>query len=105
MLSLRVFDLPAKLTYAAYLVHPMIIRIYFFREDSLTHYSPANHLAYFAAFAAVSYVAAFVVALLIELPCVGLIKLLMPKPKPQPEPQVVQPVQGSIQGAVVPAGQ
>ena len=44
-------------------------------------------------------------ATLIELPCVGLIKLLMPKPKPQPEPQVVQPVQGSIQGAVVPAGQ
>ena len=43
-------------------------------------------------------------ATLIELPCVGLIKLLMPKPKPQPEPQVVQPVQGSIPGAVVPRG-
>ena len=80
-LSLSVFDVPAKLTYSAYLVHPIIIRIYWFKAVALTTYSPLNHMTTFFAMACYAYICAVVVALLIELPSANLIKLLMPAPK------------------------
>ena len=90
LLSLRVFDLPAKLTYSAYLVHPIIIRMYYFQGIGLTHYSPLNHVTTFIAMATYAYLCAALVALLVELPSANLMKMLVPRqPKQKPiEPEV-----------------
>ena len=90
LLSLPIFDVPAKLTYSAYLVHPIIIRTYWFKAVALTTYSPLDHMTIFFAMACYAYICAVCLALLVELPSANLIKLLMPKKKPAPP--VVEPV-------------
>ena len=77
VLSMRVFDAPAKLTYSAYLVHPIIIRAYYFQRTALLHYSPVEHLTIFTAMAVYSYAAAVLLNLLVELPTANLVKLLL----------------------------
>ena len=77
VLSMRFFDAPAKLTYSAYLVHPIIIRAYYFQRTALLHYSPVEHLTIFTAMAVYSYAAAVLLNLLVELPTANLVKLLL----------------------------
>lgn len=77
VLSMRVFDAPAKLTYSAYLVHPIVIRAYYFQRTQLLHYSPVEHLTIFTAMAVYSYAAAVLLNLLVELPTANLVKLLL----------------------------
>ena len=89
LLSMRVFDAPAKLTYSAYLVHPIIIRAYYFQRTQLLHYSPVEHLTIFTAMAVYSYAAAVLLNLLVELPTANLVKLLleaMRATKSRPDP-------------------
>ena len=76
-LSLPLFNAPAKLTYSAYLVHPIIIRMYYYQRTALIHYSGLEHVSVAIAMAAYAYVASLLLNLLVELPSGNLIKMLL----------------------------
>ena len=76
-LSLQLFNAPAKLTYSAYLVHPIIIRMYYYQRTTLLHYSALEHVTVAIAMAAYAYVASLLLNLLVELPSGNLIKLML----------------------------
>ena len=71
-LSLTIWDPMAKLSYAAYLLHPMIIRIVYFNRVDLFFYSDLNYAVHFLAFAVLSYSVAAVVFCSIETPFASL---------------------------------
>lgn len=62
-LSLQLFSAPAKLTYSAYLVHPIIIRMYYYQRTVLIHYSALEHLSVAIAMAVYAYVASLLLNL------------------------------------------
>jgi peptidoglycan/LPS O-acetylase OafA/YrhL len=77
LLSQPVFNMPAKLTYSAYLVHPIIIRIVLFQRTTLIHYTALEHVTLAISMIVYAYFTSFVLNLLVELPTGNLIKLLL----------------------------
>lgn len=77
LLSWQGFQLPSRLTYAAYLVHPLVIYYHF---GTLTERLDSSMFAQFHRFMAnwiITYVLAFLLALFIEAPSLKLQQLLM----------------------------
>eukprot|EP00038_Savillea_parva_P010749 m.192514 g.192514 ORF g.192514 m.192514 type:complete len:712 (+) comp18666_c0_seq1:203-2338(+) len=74
-LSLGIWEPLGKLTYGAYLVHPIIIRAYYYQQVMLVHYVPFNQFVIFVAMVVISYGVAALLWLLVELPFASLTKL------------------------------
>lgn len=73
-LSLSIWEPLGKLTYGAYLVHPIIIRSYYYQQVMLFHYVPFNQFVVFVAMLVITYAAAAILHILVELPFASLTK-------------------------------
>jgi len=76
-LSLGVWEPLGKLTYGAYLVHPIIIRSYYFQQVMLMHAVPFNQFVIFVAMVVITYTFAAILHILVELPFASLTKLII----------------------------
>eukprot|EP00037_Helgoeca_nana_P021848 m.221096 g.221096 ORF g.221096 m.221096 type:complete len:725 (+) comp25799_c0_seq4:2324-4498(+) len=74
-LSMGIWEPLGKLTYGAYLVHPIIIRAYYYQQVELVHYVPFNQFVIFVAMVVISYGVAAILWLIVELPFASLTKL------------------------------
>ena len=81
VLSWKLWAPLGRLTFAAYLIHP--ITIYFYQLTLMTpiHFTDLSLIYLFVANLVFSYLIAYVVSMLVEAPMMGLEKLLLPKPK------------------------
>ncbi|XP_070533920.1 nose resistant to fluoxetine protein 6-like [Ptychodera flava] len=66
----------SRLTYGAYLVHPIVLFAYYWGRKTPVHYTDMNMIYYFVASLILSYACAFVLSLAIEAPMIGLEKII-----------------------------
>jgi len=83
--SWSVFGPLARLTFCAYLMHPIILFTYYLNRDHLLHYSNSDLVFWFVGGATISYVVALFVSLLVEKPAMNLEKLIFPQRRPRPK--------------------
>ncbi|XP_070564969.1 nose resistant to fluoxetine protein 6-like [Ptychodera flava] len=69
----------SRLTYAAYLVHPMVIFIYLQYRDRLIHATDLEEIYIFISSLVITYCASFVVSLMTEAPMMKLERILLKK--------------------------
>eukprot|EP00041_Stephanoeca_diplocostata_P013570 m.238277 g.238277 ORF g.238277 m.238277 type:complete len:637 (+) comp19387_c0_seq3:300-2210(+) len=77
-LSLPFWEPLGKLTYGAYLVHPIVIRIYYYQKVQLYHFTVVEQAMYFISIATISYAVAAILHVSVELPFANLAKFVMP---------------------------
>lgn len=75
-LSLALWDPLAKLSYSAYLVHPIIMRVFYFNRRNLFFWSVWDYTTYFVANLFISYAVAMVVYCAVETPFAALEKVV-----------------------------
>jgi len=68
---------PMKLTYSAYLVHPLVLVFFYCQGDSSLHYLDATLIGNFFAFSTVVFLVAFVIWLAVEKPMANLCAILL----------------------------
>ncbi|XP_053691463.1 O-acyltransferase like protein [Sabethes cyaneus] len=71
----------SRVTYCAYLVHPIVNRIYAMESDSPIHMTPNNLTTLYLGQVVSSYVLAFIVSLSFEAPVVTMLKIMSPSRK------------------------
>lgn len=77
-LSLQMWEPLGKLTYGVYLVHPIVIRAYYYQKVQLFHFDVFEQTMYFIAITVMSYALAMVLHIMVELPFASLTKLIIP---------------------------
>jgi len=81
ILSAGIWDPFAKLTYGAYLIHPVVIRAYYHSRVVPPSYSDINMVYWFLGSSAVAYTLASLSYVLVEKPFMNLEGLLLPRRK------------------------
>lgn len=82
-LTLRMWEPLGKLTFGAYLVHPIVIRMRYHSTDVTNYHTTFNFAMDYCGFLLISYVAATVLYVLVEVPSANLIaKLIRKAPRP-----------------------
>lgn len=76
-LSAPVWAVPARLTYAMYLVHPLVINVFFFNRKTELTYSSFMWMYFFFGNLITTFFFAGVVSLLVEAPLMNLEKVLL----------------------------
>jgi peptidoglycan/LPS O-acetylase OafA/YrhL len=76
VLTLNFWEPFAKLTFAAYLIHPALIRVAYYQNVHLFHYSAVEIGVYYCGFLLLAYAAAVVLFVLVEQPFANLTKAL-----------------------------
>ncbi|XP_070533929.1 nose resistant to fluoxetine protein 6-like [Ptychodera flava] len=76
LLSWNAWSPLSRLTYCAYLVHPIVMYLYYWSRKTVINYTELNMIYYFVANLVLSYAVAFVVSLAIESPMIGLEKII-----------------------------
>lgn len=71
----------SRLTYCAYLVHPLVMYLYFYTRKALMHWDDLEVIFIFLGNMCISYAAAFVISLAFESPMMGLEKVLLGRRK------------------------
>lgn len=66
----------SRLTYSAYLLHPIVLAVYFGSFQHTTEYSDKNFAFYYVAVVVMSYAAAFILAIGVEFPTMQLENVL-----------------------------
>ena len=79
LLSWRPWDTMAKLSYTAYLVHPVLIRIVLYNRLDLVDFDFGFFIVHFIFFVVTSYTIAFFVHTLVEAPFAGILGALTGK--------------------------
>lgn len=79
-LSLAIWEPLGKLTYGAYLIHPIITRIYYYQKVQLFHFDPIEQAMYFVAVTVITYATAALLHIMVELPFANLNKIIFPHP-------------------------
>ena len=79
ILSWRPWDAMAKLTYGAYLIHPILIRVVLYNRMDLIDFSLQFFIVHFVFFLVASYAIAFVMFTLVETPFAGILGALTGK--------------------------
>ncbi|KAG8173883.1 hypothetical protein JTE90_020463, partial [Oedothorax gibbosus] len=79
ILSIKLFISLSRLTYCAYLIHPIVMYIYYFSLKSLFDFSHLKFVILYFGFLVLSYSAAFITSLLFESPIIRLDKLVRKK--------------------------
>ncbi|CAH1240208.1 Hypp5951 [Branchiostoma lanceolatum] len=69
----------SRLTYTAYLVHPIIMYVYTMSLKPLLFYSVATWWFYFIAYSFMAFLCGFVASIMVEFPFFGLEKLIFPQ--------------------------
>ncbi|XP_078615730.1 nose resistant to fluoxetine protein 6-like isoform X1 [Branchiostoma floridae x Branchiostoma japonicum] len=69
----------SRLTYTAYLVHPIIMHVYVMSLKALLFYSATNWWFYFIAYSFMAFLCGFVASIMVEFPFFGLEKLIFPQ--------------------------
>eukprot|EP01137_Pigoraptor_chileana_P009745 Opistho-2@58440 len=77
LLSLPPFVVLAKITYTAYLLHPIILNIFYYSSRTPFYYSDLTQVYYFLGNIVLAYCSAFVLTLLVEFPFGNLEKLIL----------------------------
>lgn len=77
-MSFGLWDILARLTYSAYLYHPIIIGIAYFNSSQYYHYDAIQVALKFLAFAVISFFVSMMSFLLVERPMMSLEKLFLP---------------------------
>ncbi|EDO47385.1 predicted protein [Nematostella vectensis] len=77
ILSARIWIPLSRLTYSAYLLHPIVLGVFYSSFQSTITYTDSLLVFYFVAIVAVSYACAFVLALMVEFPTMQLEKLIL----------------------------
>ncbi|XP_062571306.1 nose resistant to fluoxetine protein 6-like [Saccostrea cucullata] len=85
LLSWSFFSPLARLTYFAYLVHPILIIGYYFSLRSTFYMDDATLAVLFVAVLVFTYMAAFILSLAFEAPMLGLEKIIFNRDSPQEE--------------------
>lgn len=67
-----------KLTYGAYLVHPIVIRAYYYQKVQLFHFDVFEQSMYFLSISVLSYGLAAVLHIMVEIPFANLAKYIYP---------------------------
>jgi len=80
----------SRLTYSAYLVHFYVLQWYFAIQDEPLRWSTMNFAYYFIGCLTITFMVAYVLAVLVEWPTIGLIKLMFPKAKSKSEDQAIK---------------
>uniref|UniRef100_A0A1W7R5K7 Nose resistant-to-fluoxetine protein N-terminal domain-containing protein n=2 Tax=Aedes albopictus TaxID=7160 RepID=A0A1W7R5K7_AEDAL len=73
----------SRVTYCAYLVHPIVNRIYAMESDSPIHMSPNSLTTLYLGQVVSSYILAFLISLSFEAPVVTMLRILSPNRKRQ----------------------
>ncbi|XP_045202055.2 nose resistant to fluoxetine protein 6-like [Mercenaria mercenaria] len=81
LLSWRSIIPLSRLTYCAYLVHPLVIYVYIFSRRTMMHWYDLEMIYLFLGHLCVSYAAAFVLSLAFESPMMGLERVLLGRKK------------------------
>jgi len=76
LLSWRAFIPLSRLTYSAYLIHPIVIQVFYSSFETPLHFSDIVVAYYFASFVVITYASAFLLAVCIEFPMSNLEKLV-----------------------------
>lgn len=79
-LTLPFWEPLSKLTFGAYLIHPMLLCMYYFEQSSPFYFGDGSHFnqtMVFSAAVSLSYGMAMVTYVLVELPCDSLIKRML----------------------------
>ncbi|GFR30456.1 nose resistant to fluoxetine protein 6 [Trichonephila clavata] len=79
ILSWKFFFPPSRLTFCAYLVHPIVQSVYYNSLRTLVHFSHITMVMYCFGFLFFAYMAAFVTSLLFESPIIRLERLIRNK--------------------------
>ncbi|XP_066297620.1 O-acyltransferase like protein-like isoform X2 [Branchiostoma lanceolatum] len=69
----------SRLTYTAYLVHPIIMHVYTMSLKTPLFYSATNWWFYFIAYSFIAFLCGFVASIMVEFPFFGLEKLIFPQ--------------------------
>ncbi|XP_035696984.1 nose resistant to fluoxetine protein 6-like [Branchiostoma floridae] len=69
----------SRLTYTAYLVHPIIMHVYTMSLKTPLFYSATNWWFYFIAYSFMAFLCGFVASIMVEFPFFGLEKLIFPQ--------------------------
>eukprot|EP00462_Mataza_sp_D1_P016635 CAMPEP_0175155618 /NCGR_PEP_ID=MMETSP0087-20121206/21092_1 /TAXON_ID=136419 /ORGANISM="Unknown Unknown, Strain D1" /LENGTH=669 /DNA_ID=CAMNT_0016442827 /DNA_START=56 /DNA_END=2065 /DNA_ORIENTATION=+ len=83
-LSFWFWDPIGKLTYSAYLVHPILMRVVYYNSTSLFVFTPLTYFIYFLAFLLMTYSTATVAFVCVESP-LGELEKLLTTPKRRPK--------------------
>ncbi|XP_070533928.1 nose resistant to fluoxetine protein 6-like [Ptychodera flava] len=76
LLSWSAWSPLSRLTYCAYLVHPIVTYLYYWSRKTVINYTEINMIYYYVSNLVLSYALAFVVSLAIESPMIGLEKII-----------------------------
>ncbi|CAH1402499.1 unnamed protein product [Nezara viridula] len=68
----------SRVTYCAYLVHPVVIRSMTMRLDSPLHLSPEMVIVMYTGHLILSYIISFIISILFEAPLVSLLRIVSP---------------------------
>ncbi|KAL4219668.1 hypothetical protein ACF0H5_022240 [Mactra antiquata] len=71
----------SRLTYCAYLVHPLVIYVYYYSRRTMFHFYDLEMIYLFLGNLCLSYMAAFVISMAFEAPMMGLEKVLLRREK------------------------
>ncbi|EFA86774.1 hypothetical protein PPL_00579 [Heterostelium album PN500] len=85
-LRLKIFNYLSKLTYATYLVHPIVLYTYYYSRTTFLHYSPIEFSWLFAGNILFAFSIAFIIHLTIEKPFIQIERLIFPPKKQNSSP-------------------
>ncbi|XP_039271759.2 nose resistant to fluoxetine protein 6-like [Styela clava] len=76
-LSWKVFIPLSRLTYCAYLIHPIVVMYLYLSREYELHFSVNIVIYYFCALLLISYALSFVFSMALEIPVTGIVKTLL----------------------------
>lgn len=79
LLSWRFFIPLSRLTYCAYLIHPLIYHYLYNNRDQEVHFSIMNMVVYYLASLMLSLASAYIVSMCVEVPFGGILKVIFPR--------------------------
>jgi len=86
VLSHRVFGILSSLTYGAYLVHPIIIKVTAGNADDFYTYSPVEAIQRALFFSVLAYATSAVLWCLVERPFATIVDMALPKERSATKP-------------------
>ncbi|XP_036144154.1 nose resistant to fluoxetine protein 6-like [Monomorium pharaonis] len=78
LLSLKIWIPLSRLTYCAYLIHPIVIRSIRYYSETSIHFEVLSCIVLSVGNITISYFCAYILSLIVEIPCILLIQMFIP---------------------------